>query len=387
MPNFVPPGVFVEETGGGAKPIAGVAISTAAFIGVSQRGSYRARLVTSLAEFERSYGAVQPVARSYLGRAVHGFFANGGRRAWVARVAATRGKFTAVSFIGETPTGSRFARGLTALGEIDEMLLVAAPDLSHPRMEAAERARLRAALVAQAQTRRDRVVLLDAPSGDRGLGKDDPAFQTLDSSYAAVYGPFLSVAQSDGTSALLPPSGHVAGVIARIDEERGVHKAPAGVTIVDALGLEFAVTSGEQDALTAAGFNAVRELPGRGLQIWGVRLRTSDPEWRYLNIRRLAIFLERSIAKGLAWVVFEPNDEPLWTRVRGLVEDFLLESWRAGALLGARPENGFFVRCDRSTMTQAEIDAGRLICVIGIAPLRPAEFVVIRVSVCRHRDP
>ncbi len=387
MPNFVPPGVFVEETGGGAKPIVGVAVSTAAFVGVSLRGSYRARLVTSLAEFERLYGAVQPVSRCYLGRAIQGFFANGGRRAWIARVAATRGKFTASSFIGETPTGRSFARGLAALGEIDEMLLVAAPDLAHARMAAADRTRVRAAMVEQAQTRRDRVVLLDAPAGDRRLGKDDPAFQSLDSSYAAIYGPFLSVAQSDGTSALLPPSGHVAGVIARVDDERGVHKAAGGVTIVDALGLEFAVTHGEQDALTAAGFNLQRELPGRGLQIWGARLRTSDPEWRYLNIRRLAIFLERSIAKGLAWVAFEPNDEPLWTRVRGLVEDFLLETWRAGALLGTRPEDGFFVRCDRSTLTQADIDAGRLICVIGIAPLRPAEFVVIRISVMTHRDP
>lgn len=367
--------------------IEAVPSSTAAFIGIAARGSYRPRLVKSLAEFERVYGAAQPLARSYLGRALRGFFANGGTRAWIARVPATRGKFTSAAFIGGPAPRGRNLRGLAALGEIDEMLLVAAPDLSHPRMAPVERAVLRTAMIAQAEARRDRIVLLDAPAGDRALGKDSPAFQAISSSFAAVYGPWLETTQPDGTTGLLPPSGHVAGVIARVDAERGVHKAPGGVAIVDALGLEFAVSGSEQESLTAAGFNLLRAFTGRGLQVWGVRLRSDDPEFRYLNVRRLAIVIERSIVKGLAWSVSEPNDAPLWARVRSLVETFLLTLWRAGALLGSKPEQAFFVHCDRSTVTQADIDAGRLICVIGIAPLRPSEFVVLRIGVWTHRDP
>ncbi len=367
--------------------IEAVPSSTAAFIGITARGSYRARLITSHVEFQRAYGEAQPLDRSYLGRAIHGFFANGGTRAWIARVPASRGKFTAAAFIGGIVPRGRYLRGLVALGEIDEMLLVAAPDLSHPRMAPAERVTLRAAMIAQAEARRDRIVILDAPAGDRALGRDRPDFKAINSGFTAVYGPWLAVVQPDGTTGLLPPSGHVAGVIARVDAERGVHKAPGGVAIVDATGLEFAATSSEQESLTAAGFNLLRAFTGRELQVWGVRLRSDDPEWRYLNVRRLAIHIERSIAKGLAWAAFEPQDAALWARVRGLVENFLVTLWRGGALLGHKPEQAFFARCDRSTMTQADIDAGRLICVIGIAPLRPAEFVILRIGIWTHRDP
>lgn len=386
MPSHLTPGVYVEERAAGPTPIAGVEMSTAAFVGITAKGSYRARCVASLAEFERFYGPVPSLSHTFLGRAVQGFFANGGRRAWIARVPATRGKFTAAAFIGGRAPGGRFLRGLAALGEIDAALIVAAPDLSHPRMAVHERAMLRMAMIEQAEAKRDRIVLLDAPADDRSLGLGDAAFETIDSPFVAVYGPWLSVAQADGTTGALPPSGHVAGVIARVDAERGVHKSPSG-PVVDALGVEIMLSTAEQDELNARGFNALRVFAGRGLQVWGVRLRCSDPAWRYIAMRRFAIFIERSVTKGLGWVVFEPNDEPLWALVRRHVEDFLLGLWRDGALVGVTPAEAFFVRCDRSTMTQGDIDSGRLACMIGFAPLKPAEFVVVRIGVwARHES-
>jgi uncharacterized protein len=377
------PGVLIEERSP-PPPIQAVETATAAFIGVALRGSFKPRRVRSLVEFERAFGPVQGLAHSFLGRAVQGFFANGGRSAWIARVAASRGRFTAASFLG---TATRIPRGLAAIDAIDEMLQLAMPDLSHPRMAAGERASLRAAMIAQAAARRDRIVLLDAPQGDRRLGADDPAFATIDARCVAIYGPWLSVTAADGMPGLMPPSGHIAGVVARVDTERGVHKAPANEAIRDVRGFEFDVTNAEQDVLNPHGFNVLRRFANRGLLVWGARLLTRDPEWRYINVRRLAMSVELSLTRGLAWVVFEPNDEPLWARVRRAVSDHLTTRWREGALLGQRAEDAFFVRCDRSTMTQADIDAGRLICEVGIAPLKPAEFVIIRIAVWSHRDP
>lgn len=377
------PGILIEERSP-PPPIQAVETATAAFIGVAARGSFKPRLVSSLVEFERAFGTVQGLADSFLGRAVQGFFANGGRSAWIARVAASRGRFTAASFLG---TATRIPRGLAAIAAIDEMLQLAAPDLSHPRMAAGERAVARDAMIAQATARRDRIVLLDAPQGDRRLGMDDPALAAIDSRCVAIYGPWLSVTGADGTPGLMPPSGHIAGIVARVDTERGVHKPPANESIRDILGFEFDITSAEQDELNPRGFNVLRRFTNRGLLVWGARLLTRDPEWRYISVRRLAMSLELSLTRGLAWAVFEPNDEPLWARVRQAVGDHLTTRWREGALLGQRPSDAFFVRCDRSTMTQADIDSGRLICEIGIAPLKPAEFVVIRIGVRSHRDP
>jgi uncharacterized protein len=377
------PGVVIAEMAV-APTITGIDTASAAFIGVTARGPYKPRLVRSLAEFERAFGPVQALAQAFLGRAVQGFFANGGSRAWIARVAASRGRFKATAFLG---TGLRAPRGLAAIGAIDEMLLLAAPDLVHPRMAPAERAEIRGAMIAQAETRRDRIVLLDAPQGDRRLGMDDAGLTAIDSRNAAIYGPWLSVTDAGGMPGLLPPSGHVAGIVARVDGERGVHKAPAGETIRDVLALEFDLARAEQDGLNPRGFNLLRRIEGRGLQVWGARTRSVDPEWRYISVRRLAMAIESSLTRGLAWVVFEPNDEPLWARVRHAVVDHLTTRWREGALLGQRAADAFFVRCDRSTMTQADIDSGLLVCEIGFAPLKPAEFVIVRIGVWTRRDP
>ena len=181
----------------------------------------------------------------------------------------------------------------------------------------------------------------------------------------------------------LAPSGHLAGIYARVDVERGVHKEPAnevvrGIRFKD--GFVRDVSKREQDLLNPRNINALRNFPGRGQRVWGARVLTSDASWKYINVRRLFIFVEESIDEGTQWVVFEPNDEPLWARVRATITNFLTTVWRSGALEGTKPEEAFFVKCDLTTMTQADIDNGRLICIIGIAPVKPAEFVIFRIQ-------
>ena len=178
----------------------------------------------------------------------------------------------------------------------------------------------------------------------------------------------------------LPPSGAVCGIYARSDVQRGVWKAPANETVSGALGLQRDVRFGEQEVLNPLGINCIRSLPNRGIRVWGARTLSSDPEWKYVNIRRYFLYLENSIDRGTQWAVFEPNGEALWANIRNTVFDFLYNEWVSGALLGTKPEDAFFVRCDRSTMTQNDLDNGRLICLIGVAAVKPAEFVIFRIG-------
>jgi phage tail sheath protein FI len=179
---------------------------------------------------------------------------------------------------------------------------------------------------------------------------------------------------------LIPPGGHVAGIYARSDTERGVHKAPANETVRGVVDLEFQITKGEHDILNPRGVNVIRAFPGRGIRVWGARTLSSNTLWKYINVRRLFIFLEGSIEEGTQWVVFEPNDPKLWARVRAGLTEFLTRVWKDGALFGNTAEEAFFVKCDETTMTQADIDNGRLICIIGVAPVKPAEFVIFRIA-------
>ena len=189
----------------------------------------------------------------------------------------------------------------------------------------------------------------------------------------------------------LPPSGHVVGIYARTDIERGVHKAPANEVVRGILGLQRVLNKEQQDILNPypVNINVIRDFRdnNRGIRVWGGRVITSDSDMKYVNVRRLLIFIENSIDRGLQWVVFEPNAEPLWARVRRTISDFLTVVWRNGALEGVKKEEAFFVKCDRTTMTQTDIDSGRLIVVIGVAPVKPAEFVIIRIGLfTAHAD-
>ncbi|MBL8489199.1 MAG: phage tail sheath family protein, partial [Rhodocyclaceae bacterium] len=177
----------------------------------------------------------------------------------------------------------------------------------------------------------------------------------------------------------LPPSGFVAGLHARSDIERGVHKAPADEPLRTAAGFETAIDKARQEILNPEGINCFRSFPGRGNRLWGARTASSDPEWKYVNVRRYFLYLEHSIDRGTQWAVFEPNGETLWAGLRAAIGDFLYGEWRSGGLPGATPEDAFFVRCDRSTMTETDLDEGRLVCLIGCAVVRPAEFVIFRI--------
>jgi phage tail sheath protein FI len=204
---------------------------------------------------------------------------------------------------------------------------------------------------------------------------------------AALYYPWIEAAlepagNSNPAQELVAPSGHIAGIYARVDAEKGVHRTPANEIIRGASGLKVELTAQQQEALNPQGINCIRALPGRGIRVWGARTTSDDPQWKYVNVRRLLIFLEESIEKGTRWAVFEPNGETLWRKVAATVSDFLLGVWRNGALMGSKPEKAFFVKCDRTTMTQDDIDNGRLVCLIGVAPLKPAEFVIFRIGQC-----
>jgi phage tail sheath protein FI len=179
---------------------------------------------------------------------------------------------------------------------------------------------------------------------------------------------------------LLPPSGYVAGAWCRTDATRGVHKAPANEVVMGANGLGFQVTQAEQGELNRLGINCIRSFPARGIRIWGARTLSSDPEWRYINVRRLFNYVSESIMAGTQWSVFEPNDQTLWTALRISAQNFLMRTWREGALFGATPAQAFYVKCDSETNPPEVIEAGQVVCEIGIAPVKPAEFVVFRLS-------
>ena len=201
-----------------------------------------------------------------------------------------------------------------------------------------------------------------------------------DSKYAALYYPWIHVTNPlSGKIMPVPPSGHICGIYARTDTERGVHKAPANVVIRGAIGLTKEIIKNQQDILNPLGINCLRAFTGRGIRVWGARTISSDTLWKYVNIRRLFLYLEESIEEGTQWVVFEPNGEPLWARVKQTITQFLTRAWKDGALMGTTPEEAFFVKCDRTTMTQDDIDNGRLIAIVGVAPLKPAEFIIFRV--------
>lgn len=277
--------------------------------------------------------------------------------------------------------------GFGGLEAIDEVSMVAVPDLmaAYQRgavdLEAVKAVQL--GMIAHCELMGDRVAIIDPPPSLNArqvrVWRQETA--GYDSKHAALYYPWIkSFDPATGQARMVPPSGHVAGVWARNDSERGVHKAPANEVVRGAVDLELQITRGEQDLLNPIGVNCIRAFPGRGIRIWGARTLSSDPEWRYLNIRRYFNYLEESVLIGTQWVVFEPNDHALWARIRRNVSAFLVNEWRSGALFGQRPEEAFYVKCDDETNPRESVDVGRVVCEIGIAPVKPAEFVIFRLS-------
>ncbi|WP_369777474.1 phage tail sheath family protein [Streptomyces sp. R33] len=277
------------------------------------------------------------------------------------------------------------ARGLGALAEIDDIAIVALPDTVSLKADAQKTAV--DLLIGHCERLRYRMAIVDPPR-DSSISEVRRFRAQFDTKYAALYYPWVRITDPSrrpdpgAPSPVLevPPCGYVAGIYARSDVERGVHKAPANEVLLGVNDFTANVTYDRQAVLNPEGINALRFFEGRARRVWGARTMSSDPEWKYVNVRRLFIYLEHSIEKSTQWAVFEPNNERLWASVRQTVEDFLIAVWRTGALIGTKPEEAFFVRCDRTTMTQNDLDNGRLICLIGVAPTYPAEFVVFRIG-------
>lgn len=393
MPNYMTPGVYIEEVSTGARPIQAVGTSTAAFVGAApDRGarSDAAVAINNWSQFLREFGGEKP-ASTHLSHAVYGFFLNGGGRCYVVNI----GDATSLS-----GTGTQ-RKGLQLLEPVDEVAIVAAPGFTDPASYEA--------VISHCETMEDRVAILDAPlevdridhlievgtasksrkkKTEEGTGASEEKNGGLrprqsDRGFGAFYFPWITVVDPLGEGELVdvPPSGHLAGVWARTDGERGVHKAPANTPVRGALNLTYQVTRVEQGELNVNGVNCIRLFGREGIRVWGARtIADGSSEWRYLNVRRLFNMVEESIAESTRWVVFEPNDRTLWKSIRRDVRAFLMQLWRDGALMGATPEQAFFVQCDEETNPPEVIDQGRVVIRIGIAPVKPAEFVIFQIG-------
>jgi len=392
--SYLSPGVYVEEVDRGSKPIEAVGTNTVGFLGESSKGPQNeAVLITNWSQFVKTFGDFKDCSE-HLAHAVYGFFNNGGSRCFIVNVGAPetakqeakpaakadeKDKAPAVAvggggggrdalYIGRD--GGPGARsGLKCMDEVDEIAILAAPGTTSPAVQDA--------LLSHCEMRKDRFAILDSP--ETITGGVDKLPKPRDSKYGAYYFPWIQVYDPDKGNIFVPPSGHIAGVYSRTDSERGVHKAPANELVRGALGLKYNVSKGEQDLLNPKGINAIRFLNG-GIRIWGARTLSSDPSWRYINVRRLFIMVESSIERATQWVVFEPNDHRLWKRVQRTIASFLTLLWRNGALMGTSPEQAFYVKCDDETNPPEVIDAGQLVVEIGLAPVKPAEFVIFRIG-------
>lgn len=507
MPNYLSPGVYVEEMPAGTRPIEGVGTSVAAFVGLAAKGPVNEpTLVSNWSQFSENFGDF--VENSYLAHSVYGWFLNGGGNCFVVRIApnsggrggpatpkaivapkqaalggynvtsiakgvqadksielsveppsgekAGEGEFKLVVKVDGKPTetydnvttkaqdnnvatkvnqaskvinleeasqgssltpisqGSVELRepkvapeppttanlgagdyvgdvaqrtGFGGLEAIDEVTMIAAPDLSAALEQGAidldTFKAVQLGMIAHCELMGDRIAILDTPPGLNAQQVHQWRVHDAgyDSKFATMYWPWVEVFDpAAGANTFVPPSGHMAGIWARSDNTRGVHKAPANEVVRGALRLQTAITKAEHDLLNPVGINCVRTFPGRGVRVWGARTLSSEAEWRYLNVRRLFNYLEESILIGTQWVVFEPNDPDLWARIRRTISSFLVNEWRKGALFGTTPDEAFFVKCDDETNPSEGIDAGQVVCQIGIAPVKPAEFVIFQLS-------
>jgi phage tail sheath protein FI len=495
MPQYLYPGVYVEELDTGNKPIEGVSTSTVGFLGIAERGPVTPTLITSFNQFTRNFGSYvkDNGTDRYLAYAVEGFFLNGGQTCYVQRVVSSTATPASdasggmmITAIGPGTWGNRIAyridnaglndstlfkltvyywsgtvpdisgdppytpapvmtevfdnlsavtttstfyeaeingfsnlitvkqtgagrptnagtkllgtqgadggalvpadfsgegadptakRGLDALGDVDDISILCCPDEFYLGPTSTT---VSGYLVAQCTDLKYRFAILNSYQNAPQPPNHTP---TQPSNYAAYYYPWLSIVNPvTGTPVLIPPCGHIAGIYARSDTNRGVQKDPANEQILGIDHLQLPINNALQGQLNPLGINCLRYFKAQGNLVWGGRTTSANPDWKYISVRRLFIFVEKSIQNGTQWVVFEPNDTPLWARVIRSVSDFLTGLWKDGMLQGKTKEQAFFVRCDRTTMTQADIDNGRLIMVIGIAPLKPAEFVIFRIG-------
>jgi uncharacterized protein len=399
MVTYLAPDIYIEEVSGGARPIQAVGTSTVGFVGEAPDGKAHvneAIAINNWSQFTRQF-APENSRSTPLSHAVFGFFQNGGSRCYVVNV----GRGQPIS------GGGRKRAGLDVLEQVDEVAIVAAPGYTD--------AASYDAIISHCERLKDRVAILDAPENVPAIsqltqvaatparrsakeekeegeaadgGEAQPSGSGLrprqsDGGYGAFYFPWLVVRDPFAPEEIVnvPPSGHLAGIWARSDATRGVHKAPANEIVRGALNLTYHLTRAEQGELNQNGVNCIRFFATEGIRVWGARtIAGGSSEWRYLNVRRLFCMIEESIALSTRWIVFEPNHTPLWKAIRRDVSAFLTRLWRDGALMGQSPEEAFFVKCDSETNPPENIDAGIVTTLIGIAPVKPAEFIVFRIS-------
>ncbi|MBX3469506.1 MAG: phage tail sheath family protein [Planctomycetes bacterium] len=408
--SYLSPGVYVEEVDRGSKPIEAVGTNTVGFLGTCSKGPVNKSIfIGNWTQFVNTFGDFRD--SQYLAHAVYGFFNNGGTRCFVTNVgehpagadrvgaeeapaAAKAGekkeegkaapapkaakdpkevqKILTGMFIGEDK-GPGARTGLKTFEDVDEISLVVAPGQVDPAIQDA--------VLTHCELKKNRFAVLDSPE-TIDMGGIDKIPKPRDSKYGAYYFPWIEVYDPERGNIFVPPSGHMVGIYARSDNERGVHKAPANEIVRGALGLKYNISRSEQDILNPKGINCIRDFSrrGRGIRVWGARTISSDASWRYINVRRLFIMVEESIDIGMQWAVFEPNDHRLWKKITRDVSAFLYRIWRSGALFGQTPEQAFYVKCDAETNPVETIDAGQVITEIGICPVKPAEFVIFRIG-------
>jgi phage tail sheath protein FI len=408
--SYLTPGIYIQEIPSGNPPIEAVGTSTPAFLGVAPLATARvneAVAIDSWSQFQKYYvfgedkfaaavasGAEATVATTPLAQAVRGFIENGGSRCYVLNVGANG------SLQG---SGGARRQGIDLVEELDDVSMVCAPGFTD--------ARSYDALVSFCD-RTNRMAICDAPervpnsdllkdvaippptgttptgtpTGGGGREAGGLRAKTVESGNGAYYYPWLQCVNAVNPSAPelvnTPPCGHVAGIYARVDASRGVFKAPANEVVRGALDVTYRVTDAEQGSLNQSGVNVIRFFSGDSPRVWGARTLagTAAPWWRYINVRRTFTMIERSIRRGTLWAVFEPNDQLLWSRIRVSVGMFLKRMYKSGALMGRSPEEAYFVKCDEETNPPEVIDAGQLVIVVGLAIVKPAEFVIFRIG-------
>jgi uncharacterized protein len=373
------PGVHVESAGDRYVALEAVETGVTAFLGVTARGPrHQPTRVGSFEQYEKVFGARE----GFLSAALRGFFDNGGQTAFVLNVAPEEERDSVPDdYIGARGTESRGLRALEAVEEVD---LVVAPDVmehmgSSVGFSGEEQAlAVQRAMVDHCERMHDRMALLDSLPG-HGIAEVLAWRSRFDSSHAALYFPWIEVRRGEQVGPPIPPSGHVAGSIARSDRTEGVHRAPANVKIEGLVDAGVRIRKRDRDVCFDRRVNTLIAFPGRGIRAWGARTLSSDTAFNQINVRRMFILIRKSVDRFAQWVVFEPNEPTLWKRLTRPIEAFLYEQWQKGALLGASQDEAFYVKCDDETNPPDARDAGHLVCEIGIAPVRPAEFIVVRI--------
>ena len=371
-PEYLSPGVYVEEVPGASKPIEAVGTSTVGFIGESKKGPVnQVVFCPNWTTFTKNFGDFAD--SDHLAHAIYGFFNNGGSRCFVLNVGTGAADKRPARFIGfDNGPGER--GGLHAFEEVEEIAIVAAPGQTNPAITDA--------VLTHCEKMRYRFAVLDSPETIEKGGVDKLP-KPRDSKYGAYYFPWIEVYDPQKGNIFVPPSGHVCGIYARSDAERGVHKAPANEIVRGALGLKFNITKGEQDILNPKGINCIRSFTNRGIRVWGARTISSDASWRYVNVLRLFNVVEQSIELGTQWTVFEPNDHRLWKRVTRDISAFLMRLWRQGALFGKTPEEAFFVKCDEENNPPDAVDRGEFFAEIYVKPTRTINYITLTFTATR----